>query len=76
MNRTGKPHTTETPDENRVTIEDAQIHDAITDAIMTLAGIGEALAYRTAVYRDEMLELLARDADMQATALRELIDAE
>ena len=56
--------------------QQATVQDVVADAITTLAGISEALAYRTAVYRDEMLELLARDADAQAAALRELVEGE
>ena len=46
--------------------------DTIADAATTLSGIADALAYRTAIYPDDMLELLASAAESQAAKLRKL----
>ena len=45
--------------------------DLLDDAATVLAGIAEALAYRTATDPDDLLEMLALAADAQARALRD-----
>lgn len=52
---------------------DADLADAIDDAATALAGIAEALEWRTATDPDPLLELLAESATTRADALRDAL---
>ena len=54
----------------------ADVIDTVANAARTLSGIADALSYRTAVYRDDMLDMIAEIAELQASEIREFVDFE
>ncbi|MBQ9000426.1 MAG: hypothetical protein IJ087_01050 [Eggerthellaceae bacterium] len=54
--------------------ENSDLFDEIDSAAVVLGGIADALSMRSAVYADDMLEMIAYAANNQANALRSLLE--